>query len=106
MIPKLQISVPHIDGVSGTYPVTPWVIDQWEQMAKASFMKTFATAESADVGHIYLLAFLAERQAGGTVASWREGFIKSLENVPTVEVIQDDPKEETPAESFGDSSSE
>lgn len=93
MIPKLQISVPHIDGVSGTFPVTPWVIDQWEQMAKASFMRTFATAESADVGHIYLLAFLAERQAGGPVAAWREGYIRSLENVPTVEVV-DDPKAE------------
>ena len=104
MIPKLQISVPHIDGVSGTFPVTPWVIDQFEQMSKMSFLKTFATPESADVGHIYLLAFLAERQAGGAVASWREGFIKSLENVPTIEVIQEDPKEE-PLESSDDSSS-
>lgn len=89
MIPKLQISVPHIDGVSGTFPVTPWVIDQFEQMAKASFLRTFATPESADVGHIYLLAFLAERQAGGPVEAWREAFIRSLENVPTVEVVED-----------------
>lgn len=92
MIPKLQISVQHIDGIAGTFPVSPWVIDQWEQMAKASFLKTFAAADSADVGHINLLAFLAERQAGGEVPAWREAYIKSLDNTPTVEVVQD-PKE-------------
>lgn len=91
MIPKLQISVTHIDGIAGTFPVTPWIIDQWENMAKASFMKTFSSAESADVGHLNLLAFLAERQAGGEVGAWREAYIKSLDNIPTVEVV-DDPK--------------
>lgn len=97
MIPKLQISVQHIDGIAGTFPVTPWVIDQWEQMAKTSFMKTFSSPESADVGHINLLAFLAERQAGGTVPAWREAYIRSLENIPTIEVVTD-PKD-PPAES-------
>jgi hypothetical protein len=92
MIPKLQISVQHIDGIAGTFPVTPWIIDQWEQMAKSSFMRTFASVESADVSHINLLAFLAERQAGGEVAAWREAFVKSLETIPTVEVVAD-PKE-------------
>lgn len=106
MIPKLQVSVQHIDGISGTFPVTPWIIDQWEQMAKASFLKTFAAADTADVGHINLLAFLAERQAGGTVASWREAYVKSLEAIPTVEVVQD-PKEDPaePEESSAASSS-
>lgn len=105
MIPKLQISVQHIDGIAGTYPVTPWIIDQWEQMAKASFLKTFAQATDADVAHINLLAFLAERQAGGTVPAWREAFVKSLETTPTVEVVQDpkaDPEE--PGESSAASS--
>ena len=92
MIPKLQISVTHIDGIAGTFPVTPWIIDQWENMAKASFMKTFASVESADVGHINLLAFLAERQAGGDVATWREAYVKTLDTIPTVEVVPD-PKE-------------
>ncbi len=89
MIPKLQISVAHTDGIIGIFPVTPWIIDQWEQMAKASFMKTFSSAESADVGHLNLLAFIAERQAGGSVASWREEYIKTLDNIPTVEVVAD-----------------
>jgi hypothetical protein len=53
------------------------------------------------VGHINLLAFLAERQAGGDVASWREAYIKTLENIPTVEVVPD-PKE---AEESSDASS-
>lgn len=101
MIPKLQISVTHIDGIAGTFPVSPWVIDQWEQMAKTSFMKTFASPESADVGHINLLAFLAERQAGGPVEAWREAYIRSLENIPTIEVVTD-PKE---AEESSDASS-
>lgn len=101
MIPKLQISVQHIDGIAGTFPVTPWIIDQWEQMAKTSFMRTFASVESADVGHINLLAFLAERQAGGEVPSWREAFVKSLDTIPTVEVVPD-PKE---AEESSDASS-
>ncbi len=91
MIPKLQITVQHIDGISGTYPVTPWIIDQWEQMAKASFMRTFGGIENAEVGHLNLLAFLAERQAGVTVASWREAYVKTLDNIPSVEVL-DDPK--------------
>ncbi len=103
MIPKLQITVQHIGGIAGTFPVTPWVIDQWEQMAKTSFMKTFRDAESADVGHINLLAFLAERQAGGPVESWRENYIRSLENIPTIEVITD-PKD-AEEESSDDSSS-
>lgn len=98
MIPKLQISVQHIDGVSGTFPVTPWVIDQWEQMAKTSFMRTFSGIENAEVGHLNMLAFLAERQAGGPVASWREAYVKTLETIPTVEVM-DDPKAEPLAES-------
>lgn len=89
MIPKIQISVQHIDGIAGTFPVTPWIIDQWEQMSKASFMKTFASVESADVGHINLLAFLAERQAGGEVAAWREAYTKSLDNIPAVELVTD-----------------
>lgn len=101
MIPKLQISVTHIDGIAGTFPVTPWIIDQWENMAKASFMKTFASVESADVGHINLLAFLAERQAGGEVSAWREAYVKTLDNIPTVEVVPD-PKE---AEESSDDSS-
>ena len=101
MIPKLQISVQHIDGIAGTFPVTPWIIDQWEQMAKTSFMRTFTSVESADVGHINLLAFLAERQAGGEVPSWREAFVKSLDTIPTVEVVPD-PKE---AEESSDASS-
>ena len=93
MIPKLQISVQHIDGIAGTFPVTPWIIDQWENMAKASFLKTFASAETADVGHSNLLAFLAERQAGGEVPAWREAYVKSLDNIPVVEVVPD-PKAE------------
>lgn len=92
MIPKLQITVQHIDGISGTYPVTPWIIDQWEQMAKTSFMRTFAGIENAEVGHLNLLAFLAERQAGVPVESWREAFVKTLDTIPSVEVIED-PKE-------------
>lgn len=101
MIPKLQITVQHIDGITGTYPVSPWVIDQWEQMAKTSFMKTFSGIDSAEVGHLNLLAFLAERQAGGSVPAWREAYVKSLETIPTVEVVED-PKE---AEESSDASS-
>jgi hypothetical protein len=101
MIPKLQISVQHIDGIAGTYPVTPWIIDQWENMAKTSFMKTFAGIENAEVGHLNLLAFLAERQAGGDVAAWREAYVKTLDTIPSVEVIPD-PKE---AEESSDASS-
>jgi hypothetical protein len=101
MIPKLQISVTHIDGIAGTYPVTPWIIDQWENMAKTSFMKTFASIENAEVGHLNLLAFLAERQAGGDLAAWREAYVKTLDTIPSVEVIPD-PKE---AEESSDASS-
>ena len=101
MIPKLQISVQHIDGIAGTYPVTPWIIDQWENMAKTSFMKTFASIENAEVGHLNLLAFLAERQAGGDLAAWREAYVKTLDTIPSVEVIPD-PKE---AEESSDASS-
>jgi hypothetical protein len=101
MIPNTKITVTHIDGTTGTYPVTPWIIDQWENMAKTSFMRTFASVESADVGHINLLAFLAERQAGGDVAAWREAYVKTLDTIPTVEVVPD-PKE---AEESSDASS-
>jgi len=101
MLPKLKITVTHIDGITGTFPVTPWIIDQWEQMAKASFLKTFAAVESAEVGQINLLAFIAERQAGGTIAAWREAYVKSLDNTPIVE-LADDPKE---AEESSDASS-
>jgi hypothetical protein len=101
MIPKLQITVTHIDGIAGTYPVTPWIIDQWENMAKTSFMKTFSGIENAEVGHLNLLAFLAERQAGGEVAAWREAYVKTLDTIPSVEVIPD-PKE---AEESSDASS-
>jgi hypothetical protein len=103
MIPKLQITVQHIDGIAGTYPVTPWIIDQFEQMSKTSFMRTFSGIENADVGHLFLLAFLAERQAGGTVAAWREAYVKTLDTIPSVEVIED-PKDPDAAESSEDSS--
>lgn len=103
MLPKLKITVQHIDGITGTYPVTPWIIDQWEQMAQASFLKTFANVESAEVGQINLLGFLAERQAGNTVAAWREPYTKSLDSTPFVE-LADDPKDDKPAPSSGTSS--
>lgn len=92
MIPNTKITVTHTDGTTGTYPVTPWIIDQWEKMSTSSWFKTINNLAEMDAGNMNLLAFLAERQAGLPVAAWREAFIQSLANLPMIE-LADDPKE-------------
>lgn len=92
MIPNTKITVTHTDGTTGTYPVTPWIIDQFEKMAGTSYMKTLHHLTEGDIGHINLVAFLAEREAGVPVAGWREAFTKSLASTPMIELAAD-PKE-------------
>jgi hypothetical protein len=92
MIPNTKITVTHTDGTTGTYPVTPWIIDQWEKMSGSSWFKMIHTITDMEAGNMNLLAFLAERQAGLPVAAWREAFIQSLASLPMIE-LADDPKE-------------
>ena len=86
MIPKIKISVRHSNGTCGTYSVTPWVIDQFETMSKVGFIGAFMNAENIQNGHLNLLAFLAERNAGEPVEAWREAYIKSLDEMPAIEI--------------------
>jgi hypothetical protein len=101
MIPNTKIAVTHTDGTTGTFPVTPWIIDQWEKMSGSSWFKTIQNISEMDAGNMNLLAFLAERQAGLPVAAWREAFIQSLASIPMIE-LADDPKE-TPESSTASS---
>lgn len=94
MIPKIKISVQHSNGTAGTYPVTPWVIDQFETMSKVGFIGAFSDPNGIQNGHLNLLAFLAERNAGEPVEAWRESYIKSLEEMPVIEV-ENPPNAET-----------
>lgn len=105
MYPQFEITVTHIDGIAGTFPVTPWVIDQYEQMAQKSFLKTFSSMENLDAGSHYLLAFLAERNAGGEVSAWREAYIKTLATLPVLKYLDENPKE-NPSPNSDDSSPE
>lgn len=92
MIPNTKITVTHTDGTTGTYPVTPWIIDQWEKMSVSSWFKMIHNLTEMEAGNMNLLAFLAERQAGVPVAAWREAYTQSLASIPLME-LADDPKE-------------
>lgn len=94
MIPKLKISVKHSNGTAGTFPVTPWVIDQFETMSKTGFIGAFTDPDKIQNGHLNLLAFLAERNAGEPVEAWRESYVKSLDEMPVIEV-ENPPNAET-----------
>lgn len=99
MVPNTEVTVAHTDGTTATYPMTPWIIDQWEQMAQISYFHTIHNFAEMDAGNLYLMAFLAERGAGLPVAAWRADYIQTLASIPLFGMV-DAPKE-TPASSTG-----
>jgi len=87
MLPVFSVRVAHIDGTEGLYEVTPFVIDEWEEMFKLPFMRTFSELESVHNRYLNYLAFLAEREAGVAVAAWKRDYTVSLRSIPALELL-------------------
>ena len=87
MLPVFSVRVAHTDGTEGAYEVTPFVIDEFEEMFKVPFMRTFSDMETVHNRYLNYLAFLAEREAGVAVAAWKRDYTISLRSIPALELL-------------------
>lgn len=92
MIPKLEVTVTRTNGEPKTYPVTPYVIYEWEQMTKLPFLGTFADLASMEAGNLYLVGFLSEREAGvAPLPAWPRDYIRDLAELPSLDEVNPTP---------------